>query len=584
MHDKSRFVTIGERARKVAAMPLLAAWVAALGSVASVAAQQPTADRILQGGAIRTTDGWAEAIAIGRGVILAVGSAEEIAPYRTVRTEVIDLQGAAVLPGLHDLHVHPLGAGMAQVQCQFPQGSTRQRIVAAVKDCAGRRAPGEWITGGQWDATSYGAEAIDRAVLDAAAPEHPVVLTDISGHSVWANSRALELAGITAATPNPPGGIIERDGAGRVTGVLRESAAGLVRSRVPPTTPEQAAQALRASLERMLAHGITSFVDAGVDGTTLQAYAALADQGVLKQRVTACMMWRRAAFGVPGAGTPEFVAQRQLFARDRLTPDCIKLVLDGVPTDGHTAAMVEPYEHSHGETGLLLIPAAELNALVSVLDARGFTVKMHAAGDGAVRAGLDAIAAARAANGYTGLLHNVAHNSFVQPNDIQRARAIGAVFEMSPYIWYPNPIIPDIEKAVGAERMRRWIPVRDAIDAGALVVPGSDWPVVPEVNPWLALETLVTRRTPGGAGEELGASQRITLPQAFDLFTANAARALHRRDRTGAIERGMLADLVVVDRNPFAIPITEVHRIQVQMTLIEGEIVYRSGAAATPAR
>jgi predicted amidohydrolase YtcJ len=225
-----------------------------------------------------------------------------------------------------------------------------------------------------------------------------------------------------------------------------------------------------------------------------------------------------------------------------------------------------------------MIPAATLNALVTDFDALGFTIKMHAAGDGAVRAGLDAIAAARRANGFSGQLHNVAHNSFVQMNDIRRAREIAATFEMSPYIWYPNPIIPDITKAVGAQRMKRWIPLKDAIDAGALVVPGSDWPVVPEVNPWLALETLVTRQAPGGGGETLGAREKITLAQAMELFTVNAARQLGHRDRTGALERGMLADLVIVDRNPFKIPITEVHAIKVRMTLIAGEVVYESPA------
>jgi hypothetical protein len=223
---------------------------------------------------------------------------------------------------------------------------------------------------------------------------------------------------------------------------------------------------------------------------------------------------------------------------------------------------------------MLMVPAQTLNTLVSELDALGFTVKMHAAGDGAVRAGLDAIEAARKENGFSGQLHEVAHNSFVQMSDIRRARSIAATFEMSPYIWYPNPIIPDVAKAVGAQRMQRWIPLKDAIDAGALVVPGSDWSVVPSVNPWIAIETLVTRQQPGGGGETLGAGERITLEQAIDLFTVNSARQLGRRSETGTIERGMLADLIVLDRNPFEIPITEVHDTQVSMALINGEIVY----------
>jgi predicted amidohydrolase YtcJ len=201
---------------------------------------------------------------------------------------------------------------------------------------------------------------------------------------------------------------------------------------------------------------------------------------------------------------------------------------------------------------------------------------MHAAGDAAVREGLDAIEAARKANGFSGQLHEVGHNSFVQMSDIRRARGIAATFEMSPYIWYPNPIIPDIAKAIGPERMKRWIPVKDAIDSGALVVPGSDWSVVPSVNPWIAIETLVTRQKPGGGGEVLGAQERITLRQAIDMFTVNSAREMKDRAREGTLERGMLADLIVLDRNPFRIAVTQVHDTHVRLTMINGEIVYRA--------
>lgn len=572
-----RTASLPSRLRGVAGLALLV-----LGSAAAQPPQAPQADLILSGGQIRTPDGWAEALAIQNGVIVAVGTRAEVDAARHAATRVVDLDGAAVFPGLNDMHVHPLGAGLMQFQCLFPQGSTREQIAAAVGACAAERADGEWIVGGQWDAASFGPEPMDRAVLDAAAPNNPVALVDISAHSLWVSSRALELAGITAGTANPPGGVIERDADGRITGVLRESAGGLVRRMIPPTTPDQALQALRWSLDLMLSYGITSFTDALADEMALRAYAALADQGHLTQRVRVCMMWRGAAFGAVDSGTPSHVVQRNLYARERVSPTCIKLALDGVPTDGHTAAMVEPYEDGgqggEREKGLLMVPPATLDALLTELDAQGFTVKLHAAGDGAVRAGLDAIEAARRANGYSGQLHEVSHNSFVQPSDIRRARGIAATFEMSPYIWYPNPIIPDIAKAVGAQRMQRWIPVKDAIDAGALVVAGSDWSVVPSVNPWLAIETLVTRQAPGGEGEPLGESQRITLEQAFELFTVNAARQLGARSRLGTIERGMLADLVVVDRNPFEIPITEVHAVEVLMTLIEGEVVYEAPA------
>jgi predicted amidohydrolase YtcJ len=536
------------------------------------------ADLILYNGEVHSPDGWHTALAIRDGLILAVGDNATALALRDADTRMIDLAGATVLPGLQDLHVHPLGAGLNQLQCNFPQGSSRDTLLQALSRCAADQQTGSWISGGQWDAASYGGD-MHRAQLDEMAPEHPVALVDISGHSLWVNSAALALAGITRDSVNPPGGIIERDASGEPTGVLRESAAGLVRAIIPPASAEQVRSALQWSLDQMLTQGITGITDAGVDASGMQAYAELADAGLLHLRVQGCMMLRGAAFGRSENGTPSFVLQRNHYARDRFRPDCVKLALDGVPTDGHTAAMVEPYAHTDhlaedAAKGLLMLPQAALNEIVTDADRRGLTVKLHAAGDGAVRAGLDAIAAARSTNGFSGLLHNVAHNSFVQIDDIRRARSIAATFEMSPYIWFPNPIIPDISAAVGAARMQRWIPVKDAIDAGALVVAGSDWPVVPSFNPWAAIETLVTRQVPGGGGEVLGAAERISVEEAVALFTINAARQLGQRHQLGSIEPGLLADLAVIDRNPFSIPVTDIHATKVLLTIIEGEVVY----------
>jgi predicted amidohydrolase YtcJ len=331
----------------------------------------------------------------------------------------------------------------------------------------------------------------------------------------------------------------------------------------------------------MLSEGITSFTDAGLSLDALQAYATLAEQGVLKQRVRGCIGWRSPVFNA-ATSTANPIEVRQQFAKGRFKPDCVKIVLDGVPTDGHTAAMLDSYgdaTHIKDEArskGLLMVPAEELKRVVIDLDRQGLTVKFHAAGDAAVRAGLDAIEAARKANGYSGLTHDVGHNSFVNMADIRRARALGATFEMSPYIWYPNPIIPDIAKAIGPERMKRWIPVKDAIDAGALVVPGSDWSVVPSVNPWIAIETLVTRQKLGGGGEALGEQERVTLDQAMDMFTVNSARQMGNADITGRIALGLRADVLVLDRNPYKIPVTDIHNTKVKKTIIDGEIVYEA--------
>jgi predicted amidohydrolase YtcJ len=542
------------------------------------------ADLILAGGEIRVPGGWAQSLAVRRGVIVALGTDAEIAPFRGERTRLIDLAGATVLPGLHDMHIHPMHSGLGRVySCSFPQGSNAATVQEAVRGCIARRGKGQWIVGGQWDVASFGRTVPHRSVLDKVSPDSPVVLADISGHSSLANSRALVLAGITRATPDPAGGIIERDARGEPTGVLRESAAGLVRGLVPAYTHEQNVEGIAYTLRLTLAEGITSFTDAGGDIESARAFAELADRGVLKQRVRSCLGWKPPVFSAAaGREGMNAITMRNQFARERLKFDCVKVMLDGVPTSGHTAAMLEPYADASVQRdaalarGISMIPQLELNRIVTNLDRQGLTVKFHAAGDAAVRSSLDAIEAARKANGFSGLLHDVGHNSFVHPSDIGRARALGATFEFSPYIWQPNPIIPDIARAIGPERMSRWIPVKDAIDAGALVVPGSDWSVVPSVSPWNAIETLVTRQQIGGVGEVLAPQERITLEQAFDLFTVNSARQMGNANRTGRIEEGLLADLIVVDRNPFRIPVTDIHKVKVLRTLINGEIVYEA--------
>jgi len=224
----------------------------------------------------------------------------------------------------------------------------------------------------------------------------------------------------------------------------------------------------------------------------------------------------------------------------------------------------------------LLVKQGVLDAAVTRFDRMGLTVKFHAAGDAAVRAGLSAIAAARNSNGFSGLMHNVGHCTFVSPEDVARARGIGATFEVSPYLWSPSPISDDIASAVGPEVIKRVWPVRELIESGALVVPGSDWSVVPSVNPWIGMETLVTREVPGGGDRSFGKVEAISLPQAMDLFTANAARQERMSNRVGAIEIGMLADVIVVEQDPYAVPVTKVHDTKVRMTFIAGEKVYDS--------
>ncbi len=561
------------------------AGAALLSALAAASLAAPTgtgpAALLLTGGKVHTPGGIAEAIAVDTGgVILAVGSATELAKLKTSGTRVVELAGASVLPGFHDVHVHPVFGGILEKQCKIAQGADLGAIQARIRECVATAEPGEWITGGQWDASAIG-RIPDRGMLDAVAPANPVWLHDTSGHSTWANSKALAAAGITRATPNPEGGIIEREARGEPTGIQRETANGLIQTHVPAPSTEHTQAALEWALQDMLSYGITSFTEASVGfsaGLTREAgvWRTVADQGKLKQRARLCLTW------APGDAEAESViAGRNAYARERLSPDCVKIFLDGVPTDSHTAAMLEDYagtvegrDDQAARKGLLLVPQPQLDNAVTQFDAMGLTVKFHAAGDAAVRAGLHAVEAARKANGFSTLSHNVGHCTFVAKEDLSIARRVGAAFEISPYLWDPSPINDDITKAIGPERIRRVWPAREMIDAGALVVPGSDWAVVPSANPWIAVETLVTRENPGGSARSFGKEQAITVAEAIKLFTENPARHEGSEDKLGRIEPGMLADLVVVDQDPYAVAANRLAQTKVLKTIINGEIVY----------
>ena len=548
------------------------------------------AELVLTNGRIKTPTGWSEALAISGGEIVAVADAAAIDKYRGDETDVVDLDGNTVLPGFHDMHVHPIFGGMMysganHTNCKIEQGSSLEKLRETLRECVGRVSGEEWVTGGQWDASALGRQP-HRSILDELSPETPVLINDTSGHSAWANSAALEIAGVTADTPNPEGGIIERDADGVPTGVLREAAIGLVRTHVPRPSATMVRQALEWALELMLANGITSYTEASngfVAGAAqeLEVYTAIADDGLLKNRVRICLNLGADAWLPEEQDMEYLIANRKKFERERLALDCIKIFLDGVPTDSHTAAMLEPYadtiegrDDDASRYGMLLAEQSFTNDAVTRFDKEGLTVKFHAAGDAAVRSGLDAIEAAREANGMSSVRHDVGHCTFIAKEDLGRAKALNATFELSPYLWSPSPINDDITKAIGEERIARVWPFREAIDAGALVVPGSDWSVVPSVNPWLAVEALVVREEPGGSEKSFGKAQAITVEEAIDLFTVNSAKHMGTEGKLGSIAPGLLADLIVIDQNPYEVAPTELHKTKVLMTYINGEKVF----------
>lgn len=568
------------------------AWTATLLLVISGCSggqQEMPADLILQGGKVYTGEGWAETVAVREGRVLAVGGADIARRFRGAETELIELDGATLFPGLNDSHAHPLFAAREQFQpCRIPPepaSAVLETMAACVKNAPDRN----FIYTGPVSTQITGQ--ITRRELDVVAGDHPVGIYAVGSHAVILNSAALKAAGVDRSTVAPSGGEIRRDASGEPTGLLLD-AWSLLPAGGPPPDPKLVAVAARWALDRMVEVGITSFTDANAGPVEMRAYADLAQAGQLEPRVRACRSWdaRMPLDEILGASVPTDA---------QLRADCVKVFLDGETSTGFTGALIEPYlGGGTGEPlrGELAIPPDALKTAVARFDAAGLTVKIHSWGDAAFDAAVSAIEAARAANGSSGARHEIGHVALARADDLARAKAVNAVIEFSPWLWFP-PAGEFMFRNIGAQRMARAWPVRDALDLGADVIGGTDWATAPGRSPWAAIETLVTRLEPAqidspayrfgpttvGRGEPFAPGQRITLEEAVALFTSNPARASDRADAPGIIEPGRLADLLVLDRDPFSIPIAEVHAIRPAIVIVGGKVVHRREEVARTA-
>lgn len=550
----------------------------------SAAAQAPeAADTVYRGGRIYTVDAarsWAQAVAIHDGRFIAVGSNEAVAAHIGPDTRVVELGGRMIMPGIYDMHLHPVQGGFQQLsECSFPFTTPLAEIVERVRACAAKAPKGSWIRGGQWAAeTLETATPPTRAMLDAAAPDHPVYLIDSTYHNAWVNSRALAELGISAETPDPDGGVIVRGPDDREpTGILFDNAAYHAMKRLPLRSPEEYQAAIIWAVAELNAVGVVAMKDALADGHAVKAYAALDRAGKLNLRVGTSRPWH--------ASWTEQEAEEDVnlehWADDQtghVRTGFAKIFLDGIPPT-RTAVMLDAYPpdavHGAGFKGEFQHPPEALNAALVRLDKLGLTVKMHATGDGSVRAGLDAIAAARAANGASGLRHEIAHAELIDADDMPRFKALNAVAELSPILWYPSPLVEAMAGVIGRERADRFWPIKTLRDAGAMMVYGSDWPsVVPSPNPWPGIEAMVTRRDPYGATTTtLAPEQAIPLADVLAIFTRNGAGALRMEEECGSIEVGKRADLIVLDRQLFDIEPSAISDTRVLETVFEGRVV-----------
>jgi len=543
---------------------------------------------VLLHGAVYTqeaTQPWAEAIAVRGGRIAAVGSDAEVRRLAGRHTRIIDLKGRMLMPGLVDAHIHAVeGANEQLYACTFASTSTPEQIRAKLAECHRRLPAGEWIEGGSWASEFFTQQKIasPRQWLDAIVGDRPVALRDDSHHNVWANTAALRAAGVTAATPDPMGGSFGREAGGNEpNGIALEAGAEMISAAAPPKTPEQLQRAVRYAQDLAHRYGIIGLKEADSWEATIAAWHAVEQAGQLSLYVTNCIS--TLAFQKTPETPLDFERIERIHAANDgklMHPDCVKIYLDGVPTPARTAAMLDPYvpdEHGAVTTGLLHVAPAVLAADVTEIDRRGYTAKLHAAGDGSIREGLDAIAAARKVNPTSDRRHELAHAGYIAPSDIPRFAELNAVADQSPYIWYPSPIIDAVAAAVGPERGAHYWPTRDLVASHAPLAAGSDWPsVVPSMDPWAGIEAMVTRSDPYANGTaKLWPEEAITLADALRIYTQGGAAALRREADTGTLAVGKSADFIVLDRNLFKVAPTAISDVRVDLTVFQGREVYR---------
>lgn len=524
------------------------------------------------------TSQWtASAFAVKDGTIMAVGDAAQMQAHEGTSTKTLDVAGKVVMPGLIDAHVHPWQGGEKMLyMCNFAFSSTPEEIAAKIGECASSPTAPEWIVGGQWSSNFFVDNDIPspKGLLDAVSGDHPVFLDDDSAHHAWANSKALALAGITKDTPDPEGGVIVRDANGEPNGVLLERAGNLVGDLIPLYTPEEKIAAIDAVSKEANRFGVTAFGEARTPESAMAAYQTADERGLL----TVHALIYQQSYGMAG---PElepvsaYDARAEKYDSPNTDPKAIKFFLDGVPTASRSAMMLDNYttddKHPHETKGMQMIPTEELFEKVAAFDKAGYRIKIHTAGDGSVQLALNAIENARKLNGSTKPI-SLAHAGYIAEEDLPRFAELDAVADFSPYLWFPRPIVDSVVQAVGEPRGGHYWPTKDLLAAGATVVGGSDWPsAAADMNPWPAIESLVTRKHPtNGSDATFWPEQAIPLDQAITLWTTQAARVIGLEGIAGEIKPGASADFIVLGVDPHTMDVSGISDIAPEQTWFRG--------------
>ncbi len=532
-------------------------------------------DLVIVNAVVRTMDAArpsAEAVAVLDGRIAAVGSSAEIRALAGPQTRVIDAGGKLVLPGFNDAHVHFLMGGFSLSQVDLREARSPEEMARQLGEYAGRLPKGRWILGGSWDHEKWpGAPLPTRQMIDAATPDHPVLVSRLDGHMTLANSLALKLAGVTKETPEPPGGVIVRDPAtGEPTGVLKDAAEDLIARVIPEKTFDEKHAAARAATRYAAKWGVTSLTDVSA-GDDVGLYQYMLERGELKTRI----------YAVRSIVSWEVLAKtgvRAAFGSDMLRIGGLKGFSDG-SLGSTTALFFEPYNDAPGTRGLLfdqMLPEGVMLERVLGADRAGLQVMIHAIGDEANARILDIYQQVAERNGARDRRFRIEHAQHIRPVDIPRFGRQKVIASMQPY--HAADDGRWCEKRIGPQRSKTTYAFRSLLDAGATLAFGSDWTVAP-LNPLTGIKAAVTRQTldgrhPGGWIPE----QKITLDEAVRAYTVGSAYAEFADHVKGTLAPGKLADLVVLDRDIYRIDPAEIDQARVVMTVMDGKVIHEDGA------
>jgi len=508
---------------------------------------------------------WASALAIRGDRVVAVGEAAAVDPLIGDRTEIIDSPAGLVLPGFIDSHVHLLSSGFELSSIQLRGAQTPEEFARRIGEFAGNIGPGEWIEGGSWDHQNWGGELPRRDWIDALTPDRPVFVSRLDGHMALANSKALALAGIDRDTPDVEGGEIVRDASGEPTGILKDNAMERVQQVLPEPSVAQQDQALEKAMDYLLAQGVTTVHTMGYDWSEQEVFRRAHGQGRLRTRIYSVVPiadWQRLAAEVEASGRGD----------DWLRIGGLKGFMDG-SLGSHTAAFFEPFSDAPDDRGLFVTPPERMREWAIAADAAGLQLLIHAIGDRANAELLDIFAATAERNGARDRRFRIEHAQHLRPQEIGRIAGLGVIPSMQPYHAADDGRWAD--SVIGAERSRYTYAFRSLIDAGAVLAFGSDWSVAP-ASPLLGIHAAVTRQTLDGAHPEGWVpEEKISVEEALVAYTRNGAYASFEEASKGRLAPGLLADLVILDRDITVIAANDIRQAQVLRTIVGGRTLYR---------